>query len=72
MDANDASGTGLQNAEIKGRQNKFPRKLWRINPGFSAHAWGRPARAANNKFIEIPRSAGAVWGMVWGAPQGAV
>ena len=36
MGANDASGKGLQYAtNTKNRhQNKFPRKLWRINPGF--------------------------------------
>ena len=34
MGANDASGKGLQYATKNMHQNKFPRKLWRINPGF--------------------------------------
>jgi hypothetical protein len=34
MGANDASGKGLQYATKNRHQNKFPRKLWRINPGF--------------------------------------
>ena len=36
MGANDASGEGLQYATKNRHQNKFPRKLWRINPGFLA------------------------------------
>ena len=36
MDANDASGEGLQYAQENRHQNKFPRKLWRINFGFLA------------------------------------
>ena len=31
MGANDASGEGLQYATKNKHQNKFPRKLWRIN-----------------------------------------
>ena len=34
MGSNDASGEGLQYATKNRLQNKFPRKLWRINPGF--------------------------------------
>ena len=34
MGANDASGEGLQYATKNRHQNIFPRKLWRINPGF--------------------------------------
>ena len=36
MGANDASGEELQYATENRHQNKFPRKLWRINPGFLA------------------------------------
>ena len=36
MGANDASGEGLQYATKNRHQNKFPRKLWRINTGFFA------------------------------------
>jgi hypothetical protein len=34
MGANDASGGGLQYALNNMHQNKFSRKLWRINPVF--------------------------------------
>ena len=39
MGANDASGEGLQYATKNMHQNKFSRKLWRINPGFLAQKW---------------------------------
>ena len=38
MGAKDASGKGLQYATENMHQNKFPRKLWRINPGFWAQS----------------------------------
>jgi hypothetical protein len=37
MGANDASGEGLQYALKNMHQNKFSRKLWRINNGASGH-----------------------------------
>ena len=39
MGANDASGEGLQYATKNRHQNKFTRKLWRINPGFLAQKY---------------------------------